>query len=285
MPSSMPAGMLTLSFRSSVTRPAAVAVEAGVGDHLAAALAGRAGALDREEARGGADPAVAVAGRADLGLTSRAWRRSPSRTVQTTLVGTSISAVLPLIGLLEADLHVVAEIGAALAAAGAVAAAPAAAHEVAEDVVEDVRHRGGEVVGEARTAAVLEGGMAEAVIGGALLRIAQALVGLVDFLELDLGGLVAVVAVGMELHGELAEGRLQHLLVAASRDAEDFVEVALAHSLLSPTPFAALSAESFDSGMRESGRPAPSKRATRSGKCGPLPYSVGLRPTSSGRRR
>ena len=122
-----------------------------------------------------------------------------------------------------------------------------AAHEVAEDVVEDVRHRGGEVVGEAAgAAAVLEGGMAEAVIGRALLRVAQALVGGVDFLELDLGGLVAVVAVGMELHGELAEGRLQHLVVAASRHAEDFVEIALAHSLLSPTPIAALSAEAFD---------------------------------------
>jgi hypothetical protein len=37
-------------------------------------------------------------------------------------------------------------------------------------------------------AAILEGGMAEAVIGRALLRVLQRLVGLVDFLELLLGG-------------------------------------------------------------------------------------------------
>ena len=74
--------------------------------------------------------------------------------------------------------------------------------------------------------------MAEAVIGRALLRVAQALVGVADLLELDLGRLVAVVAVRMELHGELAEGRLQRLLVATARDAEHFVEIALAHSML-----------------------------------------------------
>ena len=71
--------------------------------------------------------------------------------------------------------------------------------------------------------------MAEAVIGGALLRILQDLVGLVDFLELHLGGVVAAVPVGMELHGELAEGALQRLLVAAARDAEHFVEIAFGH--------------------------------------------------------
>ena len=57
--------------------------------------------------------------------------------------------------------------------------------------------------------------MAEAVIGGALLRILQDLVGFVDFLELHLGRMVAAVAVGVKLHGELAEGALQLLLVAA----------------------------------------------------------------------
>ena len=41
----------------------------------------------------------------------------PEQVSQATLVGTSISAVLPAIGLLERDLHVVAEVGAALAAA------------------------------------------------------------------------------------------------------------------------------------------------------------------------
>ena len=77
---------------------------------------------------------------------------------------------------------------------------------------------------------MLEGLMAEAVVGGALLRVLQDLVGFVDFLELQLGRMVAVVAVGMKLHGELAEGALQRLLVAAARDAQNFVEIAFRHT-------------------------------------------------------
>ncbi len=111
-------------------------------------------------------------------------------------------------GLLEADLHVVAQVGAALAAGAA--AAPAAAH--AEQIVEDVGEGRGEVGAEAAGAAgpaVLEGGMAEAVIGGALLGVLQDLVGLVDLLEAVLAVLVAGIAVGMPLHGELAERGLE----------------------------------------------------------------------------
>ena len=61
--------------------------------------------------------------------------------------------------------------------------------------------------------------MAEAVIGGALLRVAQDLVGLVDLLEFPLGRVVAAVAVGMVLHGELAEGALQRAVVGVAGDA------------------------------------------------------------------
>ncbi len=131
-------------------------------------------------------------------------------------------------GFLEADFHVVAEIGAALAPAAALPAAGAAlAHHVAEDVVEDVRHGGAEVAREAGgpVAAVLEGGVAEAVVRGALLRILQDLVGRGDFLELDLGAVVARIAVRVILHGELAEGGLQRLVVGGALDAEEFVVV------------------------------------------------------------
>ena len=57
--------------------------------------------------------------------------------------------------------------------------------------------------------ALLEGGMAEAVIGGALLAVLQDVVGLVDFLEAVLAVLVAGIAVGVILHGELAERGLE----------------------------------------------------------------------------
>ena len=66
--------------------------------------------------------------------------------------------------------------------------------------------------------AVLEGGMAEAVVGRALLRVLQRLVGFVDFLEARLGGLVAVAAIGMTLLGETAKGSLDLLIAGASRN-------------------------------------------------------------------
>ena len=66
---------------------------------------------------------------------------------------------------LKRDLHIVAKVGAALAAAGA----STARH--AEDALEDIAEGRAEVVAEAvrRAAALLEGGMAEAVVSGALL--------------------------------------------------------------------------------------------------------------------
>src|SRR5690606_34012225 len=59
------------------------------------------------------------------------------------------------------------------------------------------------------------------------LRVLEALIGLVDFLELVLAGVVARIAVGMELHGELAEGALEFLVVRAFAHTERFVEISL----------------------------------------------------------
>src|SRR4029077_14953626 len=86
------------------------------------------------------------------------------------------------------------------------AAAPAAAH--AEQVVENIGERGGEFGAEAgrRAAhAVLEGGVAVAIIGGALVGVLEDLVGFVDFLEAVLGVLVAGIAIRMAHHRLLAE--------------------------------------------------------------------------------
>ena len=94
------------------------------------------------------------------------------------------------VGFRQGDLEIVAQVGAALArrARTRPAAAPSA-HELAEQVIEDVGHRGGEVGPEAAgaAAAVLECGVAEVIVGGALLRILQDLVGLVQLLEAHLG--------------------------------------------------------------------------------------------------
>ncbi len=82
-------------------------------------------------------------------------------------MGTRIVVCLPLKALLERDFEVVAQVA---AAARPALAAPAAAHELAEHLVEDVGKSAGEAeIAGAASAALLEGGMAEAVIGGALL--------------------------------------------------------------------------------------------------------------------
>ena len=76
--------------------------------------------------------------------------------------------------------------------AGAGAAAAAAAGHVAEQALEDVAEAAFEVeaagkAARAGTAALLERGMAEAVVSAALLVVLQHVVGLVDFLELGFG--------------------------------------------------------------------------------------------------
>src|SRR5690606_33140059 len=119
------------------------------------------------------------------------------------------------------------------------AATGARPHEVAEDVLEDVGHRraelGPEAVRPTAAAAVLEGGVAEAVVGGALLRILEAVIGLRDFLELVLGVGVTRVAVRVELHGKLAVGTLERRLVGALRHAEHFIKIAFGQSALPKT--------------------------------------------------
>ena len=188
VPSSMPAGMLTESLRSSVMRPAPA--HSGQGSEITSPRpwqAGQVRSIEKKPCAARMRP-VTVAGRADARLRAAAGAAAGAGLADDLARHLDLGGAAG-IGLLERDLHVVAEVAAALAAGAAAAALAAAAHEVAEDVVEDVRHRGGEIGVEAGAAigAVLEGGMAEAVIGGPLLRVLQRLVGLVDFLELVLG--------------------------------------------------------------------------------------------------
>src|SRR5262249_12215058 len=109
-------------------------------------------------------------------------------------------------GFLQGDRHVVAKIGAAAASLGP----PTAPHEVAEHLIEDVGKAGGGKVEAGAAEAtrpgrpVFESGMAETVIGGALLVILEDVVGLADLLELLLGGLVTLVAVRVKFHGQRA---------------------------------------------------------------------------------
>src|SRR5206468_3334703 len=153
-----------------------------------------AGALEREEALGLADAAGAAAVRTGLRLgaglgagAGAGLARHRGRDAH--LRGFAGER------LFQADLHVVAQIGAAL---GAIAAPAPAGH--AENALEDVGEGGAETGAEivrAAAHALLEGGMAEAVIGGTLVGVFEDLVGLVDLLEALLARRVPGIAVGM----------------------------------------------------------------------------------------
>src|SRR3546814_4468609 len=62
-------------------------------------------------------------------------------------------------------------------------------------------------------AAILECFMAKTVISSAFLRVLQAVIGLIDRLELRFHVLTSRVFIGMILHGEPAISRLQRLVV------------------------------------------------------------------------
>ena len=63
----------------------------------------------------------------------------------------------------------------------------------------------------------VERGMAEAVIGGAALRILQRVIGLVQLFEALLGGGIAVAAVGVTFLGEAAKRGLDLAVTSAAR--------------------------------------------------------------------
>jgi hypothetical protein len=127
--------------------------------------------------------------------------------------------------LLERDLEVVAQVG---AAEHGRAPAAAAAEDLAEDVGKDVAEPAHGA--RAGTNLRIDAGMAELVVGRALVGIRQDLVGLLRFLEVLLGLRVLRVAVRMPFHGEPPVGLLQVVLGAILVDPEHFVVVALRHA-------------------------------------------------------
>src|SRR5438309_11651598 len=145
----------------------AVAGLTGIIDDFATPLTGRAGSLDRKKTLLGAHAPLAAAGGAGFRLRSRFGADARTRLARDR--GRHFEACrLAGKGLFQRDFHIVTKIRAALAA-GRAAPPP---HHVAEEIVENVGHGGGEALAHAEpsAAAAVEGGMAEAVVGGALLR-------------------------------------------------------------------------------------------------------------------
>ena len=103
----------------------------------------------------------------------------PPQGSQCTVPGTRIVRLLAAVGVLQRDFHVVAEVRATCRLPPA-AAALAAAHELAEEIVEDIGEAGAEVEPARAGAAgrTVERGVAEAVVGRALLLVGEHVVGL-----------------------------------------------------------------------------------------------------------
>ena len=187
VPSSTPGGIATCRVRSRCTRAGAVADLAGVADHPALAAAGRAGALDQEEALLRAHLAGAAAGRAGVGrarlvlgagagagiarprASARAgspWCRRRLRPARSRRPG-----------------------GCRCRARLRPAAPPRRPPMKSPNIWSKMSPRPppaekSKPALKPPAAALLEGGMAVAVVGGALLVVLQDVVGLVDLLEL-----------------------------------------------------------------------------------------------------
>ncbi len=144
-------------------------------------------------------------------LANVAWRRLVDRDF----------LLAPERGLLEGDLHVVAEIVAALRLAWV---GPAAAEEIleyptaAEDLAEDLERIMEAPAAKAACAAV-ESRVAMLVVERALLRIAQDFVSLTEFLEALFGGFIAGILVRVKLERELAIGLLDLVRLRIPLDA------------------------------------------------------------------
>src|SRR5574337_25041 len=209
----------------------AVAAGAGLGNDLARAAAMRTGLLHAEKALAHLHRTCAVTGAAGLGAGAGLGTAAmagvaafPARDADLRLLAFG--------RFLQRNVHGIGQVVAAIdLAATACASAPAAEH-VTEDVAEGLG-KAAEALGATHAAAHVgvHAGVAVLVVGGAFLRVGQELVGLLDLLELLLGGLggVTLVAVRVVLHGELAIGFLELVVRGVLGNAEDLVKISLGH--------------------------------------------------------
>src|SRR5690606_12947576 len=210
----------------------AAAGRTGTLEGLAAAMAGRARLLHREDAALEAHLAVAVAGVA--GLERPVFGTAAPAGLAFDQGGQVDAALHAGDGLFQVELHHIADVGTAARTARA-----STAEDVAEDVAKDVAHvrTAAEAgAGVAATHAMFARGVAVLVAHAALAAVGQHLVGLLALLERRFGGVVAGVAVGVVLHRAAAIGLLQLVLGGIAADAEDFVVIALAHRSRSVVP-------------------------------------------------
>src|SRR5882672_1110722 len=192
------------------------ALQARIGDDLPQALARGTGPGDAEEALLMADLAVTVAGAAGNGRFS--WSSAGAVAGFAGFVAADGDGFFGAEdGFFEFQFQIFAKVRAALDSSAPLASSAAAAENVeAEEIAENVVEIVEDGLVEAAATVGADSGVAEAVVGGALVAVGQHGVGLGGFLETFLRGGVSGIAVGVVLHGELAVGALDLLLACAS---------------------------------------------------------------------
>ena len=132
-------------------------------------------------------------------------------------------------GFLKADFHRILQIG-TLVILLLPRTAPAAEH-LAENIAEIETLRAAETAetARARTCALFERGMAVLVVHRPFLCVRQGVVGLLNFFKFFLGFLIALIAVGMVFHGQLAVGFFDFVLTRSSGHAQCGVKILIAH--------------------------------------------------------
>src|SRR5258708_3253186 len=204
--------------------PGAAAGRAGVGHHLAGAVAGGTRLLDREEALRQPHRPRAVAGVAGLGLRAGLRAGALAGLARFHRGDADLGRGAPR-GLLEGDLQVVAQVGAA--EDGGTAAALAAAENVAEDVAEGFREAAEPFLPGTRAHLRIYPRVAIGVVGAALLGVTEALVGFLRLLQLLLPALPVRIPIRMVLHRELPVRLLDLLLGGVLVQSDHFIVVAL----------------------------------------------------------
>ena len=220
----------------------AAAAFAGMAKNLAGTVAAWARGRDREKSARMGDLALSVTGWAGFGLGALGCPAAFAFGTGIQL-GKSDFPLDSTSGVFEFDLQIITQIVAALCATARRLPAAAAeclfdkifedaAASTSEHFTEDlewIMEPASRVPGTS-SAAGGECGVAKAVIGGALLGIAERLIRFADFLEFLLGLFVAGVLVGMIFQREFALSLLHLLVRSFPRNTEHFVVIALGHS-------------------------------------------------------
>ena len=201
------------------------------GDVFAAAVAVRAGLLQREETLLDANLAAAVAVRA--GLCLRAGTRAAAVAGFAFRDGGDADGFFGTArGFFQRNFEVVAQVRAAIDVAAPATGCTTRTAPAAEEVAKNVGKGVGKAFKPARTRAAhgrVDTGVTIAVVGGFFVGVGEHFVGFAEFLELFFRFAVAGVAVGVILHGELAVRLFDDIGISVAVDAEHFVVIAFGH--------------------------------------------------------